>query len=657
MDNGWDDDDSNEDEAVFEEGLIEEDIIEEDLIPIDEDPINMDSATIEYPDGSIFTGLMINGIKRTGKQTFADGPTVYIEGTFENEELINGKCVYKNGDEYEGDMKNGHPHGTGLFKYHEDAKVYIGSFSLGMREGNGTCAYVEGSTFNGQKYEGNWLHDDWHGVGRLTYEDGVIYEGSFNAGECHGSGTLTYTNGRKLISEWKEGVRCQNPSRIIYPNGDEFFGLVELGTGLKLEGTYTHINGDVYQGEWATIDEVETKHGNGKMTFVDGKVYEGKWVTGRRCGYGECIYDSGPFAGQTYKGEWLDDKWEDKGCLLLPTGERYNGMFHEGEMHGVGVLTGVDGVEQQGIWEEGEIMSSDLNGTVIQLEEEQQQQQDSNEDPAAQNLMMDTSMQSQDMLNLSMFSDKSTITQVDNSHKYSNGDVYVGETNVQGYRHGKGVLTEGNGNVYDGQFLNNYKHGSGSYTYKNGDVYEGDFVNNMRQGTGRMKFAKGGYASGTWINDRMHGKNCELQHHKGLTYVGGFENHRKHGDAVIKFPDGSKYSGSVKKNKLSGRGTYVYANGDVYEGEFEDGHKQGRGKMTYKADGSLYTGEFSKGKRNGVGTITYTDGRKVRSMWVKDVMDDNSEVVVAENRTTEIDSYQTSSFLCLPRSNAYGKIK
>ena len=709
-DDDWDT--NSENEAIFEEGLIEEDLIPEDLIPDDEIPDveipSTKNAIIEYPDGSIFEGMTtIEGKKISGKQTYSsDSLIIYIEGTFENEELVHGKCVYKNGDEYEGDWKNGQPHGHGIFKYQSDAKVYIGTFSHGMRQGSGTCAYVEGSWFDGQKYEGHWLNDDWHGHGRLTYKDGIVYEGSFAAGACHGAGALTYPDGRRMTSSWIDDTR-QNPSHIFYPNGDEFVGSVELGTGHKLEGTYTHANGNVfkgsytndqrrhgvlafnvtsmagdpvelssyqrYEGEWAMINEVETQHGFGKMEYADGRVYEGIWVEGRRSGRGQCAYgaESGPFEGQVYNGEWRDNKWEGTGILLFPNGDRYDGMFYDGNMHGKAVFTSsMDGVKHEGVWVEGKEPTTGRwiypNGDVFEGEiidgvqngifAKQQDNTSKKEEPVVQDGLMDLSMQTtQDAFNTSIFSDddKSTTSSAadEDAIEYSNGDKYVGEKNSQGIRHGHGVLTEKSGNVYDGQFRNGWKYGQGTYTYENGDVYTGDFVNDQRHGVGIIKFKKGGYATGTWSKDRMHGEKCEFQHHSGLMYVGGFDNHRKHGTAKMKFPDGSSFLGDVRNNKLHGKGTYTHINGDVYAGDFEDGFKQGRGRMTYKEDGSVYDGEFRRGKRNGVGALTHADGRKIMGVWKKDDLDKGAEVVKAE------DTAMSSSFLCLPRSSAYGKIK
>ena len=46
---------------------------------------------------------------------------------------------------------------------------------------------------------------------------------------------------------------------------------------------------------------------------------------------------------------------------------------------------------------------------------------------------------------------------------------------------GYGIMKEANGNVYEGNLLNNAYSGAGMMVYKNGDKYLGYFVNNRRE--------------------------------------------------------------------------------------------------------------------------------------------------------------------------------
>lgn len=42
------------------------------------------------------------------------------------------------------------------------------------------------------------------------------------------------------------------------------------------------------------------------------------------------------------------------------------------------------------------------------------------------------------------------------------------------------------------------KQGKGTLTYGNGDSYEGEFLNNMRHGYGKLFYSNNEYYSGSW---------------------------------------------------------------------------------------------------------------------------------------------------------------
>jgi hypothetical protein len=49
------------------------------------------------------------------------------------------------------------------------------------------------------------------------------------------------------------------------------------------------------------------------------------------------------------------------------------------------------------------------------------------------------------------------------------------------------------------------KHGKGIYFYKNGDIYDGEFVDNMRVGKSRLRFHDGSEYIGQFIADEADG--------------------------------------------------------------------------------------------------------------------------------------------------------
>ena len=59
---------------------------------------------------------------------------------------------------------------------------------------------------NSNKYEGDTIHNWYHGKGKYNFDNNIIYEGEFNKGEFHGEGVLLYPNGGKYFGKWNNGV-------------------------------------------------------------------------------------------------------------------------------------------------------------------------------------------------------------------------------------------------------------------------------------------------------------------------------------------------------------------------------------------------------------------------------------------------------------------
>lgn len=98
---------------------------------------------------------------------------------------------------------------------------------------------------------------------------------------------------------------------------------------------------------------------------------------------------------------------------------------------------------------------------------------------------------------------------------YPSGDVYDGEWNNDGRKHGFGTLKMSDGTVYTGKFENGFCSGHGVLRFPNGDVYEGEFA------SGKY----GGYGVFT---------RCD-----GMKFEGQFKNGLVEGNGLITFPDGT----------------------------------------------------------------------------------------------------------------------
>jgi hypothetical protein len=135
------------------------------------------------------------------------------------------------------------------------------------------------------------------------------------------------------------------------------------------------------------------------------------------------------------------------------------------------------------------------------------------------------------------------------------------------------------GNIYEGEFLNNKKHGLGKQIFANGDVYEGHWENGLMEGKGKLTMSSGDI------------------------YVGLFSKGLKHGKGTLTFKATQDiYDGEWQYDKMTGLGKYIYTQeGKVYEGNFVEGAPCGPGIMT--APAFKYTGSFRCGLFDGFGKI------------------------------------------------------
>ncbi len=103
--------------------------------------------------------------------------------------------------QYEGEWKYGKMDGMGVYYYNKTGDIYRGSFSKGMRSGNGKLEYP-----NGDYYIGEWNEDKENGSGSLFLSNGNVYEGRWLHGQKEGPGRFFYSSTRKVY----EGEWCDN---------------------------------------------------------------------------------------------------------------------------------------------------------------------------------------------------------------------------------------------------------------------------------------------------------------------------------------------------------------------------------------------------------------------------------------------------------------
>ena len=98
---------------------------------------------------------------------------------------------------------------------------------------------------------------------------------------------------------------------------------------------------------------------------------------------------------------------------------------------------------------------------------------------------------------------------------YPQGDIYDGEWNNDGRKHGYGILILKDDTQYTGQFMNGFCHGHGILKFSDGNMFEGEFISGKYHGYG--------------IFTRFD----------GMRFEGRFQNGRVDGPGMITFPDGT----------------------------------------------------------------------------------------------------------------------
>ena len=181
-----------------------------------------------------------------------------------------------------------------------------------------------------------------------------------------------------------------------------------------------------------------------------------------------------------------------------------------------------------------------------------------------------------------------------NQDDKNNLQIYQGEVNAAGQRHGIGKCTTPY-YVLMGMWKNDKFSGWGRESRSNGEVYEGRYENGLLNGKGIFLNEKKCKYIGDFMYTRKWGKG-ELTTNK-IIYKGDFYDNQLHGNGKIQFlADGIMYKGTFKHDQIDGKGIFTWRNGDIYIGQVKNGKMHGRGKYIRK-NGKQYEGIFHDGEK------------------------------------------------------------
>ncbi|CAL6053979.1 Conserved_hypothetical protein [Hexamita inflata] len=514
---------------------------------------------------------------------------------------------------------------------------------------------------NGDKYNGNIKNGKISGVGTYTWNNGQKFEGNFKNGQINGKGTLTQINGTKISGQWNNGsiiLKKNTKEKLIntIKKIDEFMTeqmefhrfrsiiiiiltlIIGITAGIALHtvcDTCTipitkKYKGNIFKGQQL---QVSKRILLGELTYKNGKKY---LIYDIKCTYKNSlieqllklenynedllnsedlnhILDLSPFLSQNIK---LSSKlyysknnctsdneticqqfwgwWQKQGFQLNKNElNPYFGVVIYGNINipyfkYIGRIKVIDGemIPQ----EFGQIFflsGSNYQGQIL----------DGNIQGFGQYISQNGKIYNGTWQNNQFI--KGSIT----SSSKTKQNTTWSQSNQTDSGYDLGILQR-NGDYYEGYLYNNKYHGEGILNYKNGSNYTGNFSNGHCNGEGFLELSNGDYYTGNWKNNQKSGYG--IYSFSGNKYIGDFSEDLAHGRGSVLYQNYDHYDGYWSEGNYHGHGTLIQYNGDSYTGNFKNGEYHGNGKLT-TIDGVVKNGEW----RNGTfvrGEITQING-------------------------------------------------
>ncbi|KAG2379098.1 hypothetical protein C9374_007736 [Naegleria lovaniensis] len=186
--------------------------------------------------------------------------------------------------------------------YYTNDDVYIGVFKDTIREGMGAYIY-RGDYIENLRKEKEKQQED------LEADEAEEEDESLNPENI----PLCY-----FVGDWKDGKK-NGKGRMLYHNGDRFYG--EFVNDMKHceRGIYLYSNGDMFVGQFQN----DVKEGNGVYTFAaDGSSLDGTWKSGKfvegtwNWKDGKIAFKSSDFTSKTVQGNFVFQNFKASGSFV-----------------------------------------------------------------------------------------------------------------------------------------------------------------------------------------------------------------------------------------------------------------------------------------------------------------------------------------------------
>lgn len=443
-----------------------------------------------YRNGDTYKGSWNHG-KRDGygEYSYKRLGTVYKGDWRQGLRHGSGAVVFQNGDTVETLWSEDQSvPGKGTIRYTSPlSAIYIGDITAASKHGEGQISYISGSS-----YRGLWDSDKRHGFGVLQFPNENVYEGKFDqdSASCPGllqvKHALALKHGLESASCRLGSVWSKEEKEKKLGNLDDFY---HFSTHCRIEASdmvWRSLTAAELTHKLGPLENAENGHfqggqltGSGIALYGEFGLYIGQFREGKRSGYGHMTYTNedqecmhlGEAEG-VYVGQWRQDLRHGKGKMTWKSGEIYEGQYRKDKRHNVqGSLLLPSGERFSGLWVHGAI-----------------QGQGRYQDPAG-------------LLFVGKF--MNGFPHTDGLLAFPNGDRFEG-TIKDLKPHGHGRLQYINKDVYTGDFCEGARHGTGKMTYSDGSVYSGEWKDGSREGWGTLQ-TSGELYEGSWSRDMKHG--------------------------------------------------------------------------------------------------------------------------------------------------------
>ena len=232
------------------------------------------------------------GVKLRSQYTEGkDTVIVKVEGTFYDNELVEGKVYVSNGNFMMGRFKDGVLVEGRMIKKYSDGSSYDGECREGKYNGYGKIVYPDGTSYEGMFKDGspvgmerNYMaYSELVNIGKQTKT--FVFD---NLANKKGVASLVTAAGVKIMVREMASVEVTCYGK--FKDDIMTAGKVTVSDGTWLEGFFE--DGVLIQGRGKTVDKYGTvytgeikngfPHGKGECQYKDGTVFKGNFVYGNR---------------------------------------------------------------------------------------------------------------------------------------------------------------------------------------------------------------------------------------------------------------------------------------------------------------------------------------------------------------------------------------